>query len=134
MAPIRAHAILHESTEEREPAGRSAEPLDDYTVVRDPMRDATWQAIETLVVPIACQTVETVRALIAAALSEVSRRAVTYRSVSTLAASRWIASAVQAGHLGNRRIARDGRRRCVWASRCRRSLRSCRLLRCWLQW
>jgi DNA invertase Pin-like site-specific DNA recombinase len=102
LALIRTHAILHQASRERDPEGRIVATLDDYAVVRELVLDVISQGIEVAVAPIVRDTVKAVRALIAAGKTEVSLREIADAlRLDKSAASRRIASAVQAGYLRN---------------------------------
>ena len=76
--------------------------LDDYVVVRELVLDVISQRIEAAVAPIVRETVEAVRVLIATGRTEVSLREIADAlRLDKSAASRRIASAVNAGYLRN---------------------------------
>jgi hypothetical protein len=102
LALIRTHAILHQATRQRDAEGRIVATLDDYAVVRELVLDVISQGIEVAVAPIVRETVEAVRVLIATGRTEVSLREIADAlRLDKSAASRRIASAVQAGYLRN---------------------------------
>ena len=60
---VKAHAILHQASRERDPEGRIIATLDDYAVVRDLVADLLAQGVGASVPPTVRETVEAVRTL-----------------------------------------------------------------------
>ena len=60
---IRAHAVLHQETRDRDEHGRIVATLDDYQVVRDLVADLVSDGVEATVPPIVRETVGVVAAL-----------------------------------------------------------------------
>jgi len=63
LALIRAHAVLHQATRDRDDQGRIIATLDDYTVVRDLVADIVAEGVGTTVSPTVRETVAAVAAL-----------------------------------------------------------------------
>jgi len=74
---IRAHALLHRATRERDHKGRIVATLDDYAAVRELVSDLVSEGVEATVPPVVRETVEAVERLV-----EDSESGVTIRSVS----------------------------------------------------
>ena len=102
LALIRAHAILHQATRDRDHEGRIVAALEDYAVVRDLVVDVIAEGIEATVAPIVRDTVKAVATLLAAGRTEATLREVARTlTIDKSAASRRIAAAVQLGYLRN---------------------------------
>ena len=69
---VRAHAILHQATRERDGAGRILATLEDYAVVRELLADVLSEGVEATVSPAIRETVEAIGRIIAAGRDEVS--------------------------------------------------------------
>ena len=65
LALIRAHAILHQATRERDGEGRILATLEDYAVVRTLVLDVIAEGIDATVAPIVRETVAAVQTLLA---------------------------------------------------------------------
>jgi hypothetical protein len=63
LALIRAHAMLHQATRNRDDDGRIIATLDDYTVVRDLIADVITQGVGQTVSAVVRDTVNAVKAL-----------------------------------------------------------------------
>jgi len=61
---IRAHALLHQATRNRDLAGRIAATFEDYAQVRELVADLVSEGVEATVAPQTRETVEAVRALL----------------------------------------------------------------------
>ena len=102
LALIRAHAILHQATRERDGEGRIIATLEDYAVVRALVVDVIAEGIDATVAPIVRETVAAVHTLIADGHAEVSLRQIAQAlRLDKSAAARRIATAVQLGYLRN---------------------------------
>ena len=60
---IRAHALLHQATRERDAKGRIVSTIDDYALVRDMLADVISEAVEKTVKPEVREVVGTVAQL-----------------------------------------------------------------------
>ncbi|MDP8908724.1 MAG: hypothetical protein M3N47_06320, partial [Chloroflexota bacterium] len=116
---IRAHAILHQASRERDDAEQIIATLDDYAAVRELVADLVAEGIGATVPPTIRQTVEAVRALLApaasgprigsliAAVRHDAERTVSLAAVAkalnldTSAASRRVKDARERGYLRN---------------------------------
>lgn len=63
LALIRAHAVLHQATRERDAAGRIIATIDDYAVVRDLVAENISEGVGTTVSKTVIETVDAVAAL-----------------------------------------------------------------------
>ena len=63
LALIRAHAVLHQASRERDADGRIIATLDDYAVVRDLVADIIAEGVGATVSPAVRETVLAVGAL-----------------------------------------------------------------------
>jgi Domain of unknown function (DUF3854) len=63
LAMIRAHAILHQQTRDRDPDGRIIATIHDYEVVRDLMAEVIAEGVGSTVSPVVRETVAAVEAL-----------------------------------------------------------------------
>ncbi|AYE95361.1 hypothetical protein C0J29_11735 [Mycobacterium paragordonae] len=100
LALIRAHAVLHQASRERDKSGHIIATLDDYTVVRELVADIMAEGVGTTV----SETVrETVGAVTALATSEgVSVRAVAKKlALDKSNATRRLRVAAEGGYLRN---------------------------------
>src|SRR5829696_3644809 len=61
---IRAHAVLHQATRERDEQGRIVATIDDYAAVRELVVDLVSEGVEATVQPIVRQSVEAVSRLL----------------------------------------------------------------------
>ncbi len=64
LALVRAHALLHQATRERDVHGRIVATIDDYRVVRDLIHDLIAEGVERTVPPDARQVVQQVAGMI----------------------------------------------------------------------
>ena len=102
LALIRAHAILHQATRERDVEGRILATLEDYAVVRTLVLDVIAEGIDATVAPIVRETVAAMETLLADGQPEASLRQVAHAlGLDKSAAARRIAAAVQLGYLRN---------------------------------
>jgi hypothetical protein len=102
LALIRAHAILHQATRERDGEGRILATLEDYAVVRTLVLDVIAEGIDATVAPIVRETVAAVQTLLADGHPEASLRQIAHAlGLDKSAAARRIAAAVQLGYLRN---------------------------------
>ena len=62
LALIRAHAVLHQATRNRDDEGRIVATVDDYTVVRELVADTIAEGVEATVSPTVRETVDAVTA------------------------------------------------------------------------
>jgi hypothetical protein len=100
LALIRAHAVLHQLSRERDDHGRIVATVEDYTVVRDLIADVIAAGVEATVPQTVRETVEVVEAL--ATLKPVMVRAVaTALSLDRSTASRRIRRAADDGYIRN---------------------------------
>jgi hypothetical protein len=99
---IRAHAILHQATRERDPEGRIIATLDDYAVVRELVADLVAEGVEATVSKHVRETVEAVKRLHADASEPVTNAAVARElNLDKSAASRRVRVALDGGYLKN---------------------------------
>ncbi len=99
---IRAHAILHQATRERDAAGCILATLEDYKTVRELLADVLSEGVEATVAPAIRETVEAIGRILVAGSDEVSiARLAQVLGLDKSAASRRAASAVQQGFLRN---------------------------------
>jgi hypothetical protein len=99
---IRAHAILHQATRERDPEGRIIATLDDYAVVRELVADLVAEGVEATVPKNVRETVEAVKRLHADASESVTNAAVARElKLDKSAASRRVRVALDGGYLKN---------------------------------
>ena len=102
LALIRAHAILHQATRERDGEGRILATLEDYAIVRTLVLDVIAEGIDATVAPIVRETVAAVQTLLADGHLEASLRQIAHAlGLDKSAAARRIATAVQLGYLRN---------------------------------
>jgi len=99
---IRAHALLHQATRERDKAGQIMATIDDYAVVRELVADLVSEGVEATVSATIRQTVEAVAALTAGDASAASVTQIAKAlNLDKGAASRRVAAAREAGYLIN---------------------------------
>ncbi|MDA9982491.1 hypothetical protein N9H39_07090 [Gammaproteobacteria bacterium] len=96
---IKAHAILHQATRDKDDSGRIVATLDDYAVVRELVADLIAEGIEATVPDTMRETVAAVESIISDTVStaQVARRLKLDRS----AAGRRIRAAINRGYLTN---------------------------------
>jgi hypothetical protein len=100
LALIRAHAVLHEATRERDRKGRIIATLDDYTVVRELVADLVAEGVEASVRHTVRDTVEAVAEI--ADENGVHHTAIArYLKLDKSAARRRMSQALEAGYLRN---------------------------------
>jgi hypothetical protein len=99
---IKALAILHQRSRKRDPEGRFVASLDDFAAVRELVEGIVAQAVDATVSKETRETVDAVKALLAAGKEEVSNLEVARKlNLDKSAASRRIAAAVEKGYLNN---------------------------------
>ena len=99
---IRAHAILHQGTRERDTAGRILATMEDYETVRELLADILSEGLEATVSPAIRETVEAIGRILAAGSDEVTiTQLAQVLGLDKSAASRRAASAVHLGFLLN---------------------------------
>jgi hypothetical protein len=103
LSLIRAHALLHQATRERDGEARIVASIEDYTQVRELVADLVAQGVEATVSPIVRQTVEAAEKIIQDGDEEhATNRAVAEElGVDKAAASRRVRVAVERGYLRN---------------------------------
>jgi hypothetical protein len=109
LALIRAHALLHQATRERDAQGRIVATIDDYEVVRELVSDVMSEAVEKTVKPEVRLVVEKVREMVPEGCDkEVTQRQLVVeldRDKATI--SRWVRAALDRGYLVNREERRN---------------------------
>jgi hypothetical protein len=99
---IRAHALLHQASRERDPDGRVIATFDDYAAVRELVADLIAEGIEATVPPTVRETVAVVARLANSSNESVSVHQVAHElRLDKSATSRRVATAVQRGYLKN---------------------------------
>jgi hypothetical protein len=99
---IRAHAILHQATRDRDTAGRINATLDDYEAVRSLVVDVIAEGIDVAVPATVRETVVTVQALLGRGHDELGLREIAQAlQLDKSAGARRIAAAVHLGYLRN---------------------------------
>jgi hypothetical protein len=99
---IRAHAILHQATRQRDPQGRVLATLTDYAAVYDLVIDIIAQGVQATVDPRLRETVAAVRELDTPANPGVNiTRIAQALGIDRSAASRRVRVAVEEGYLTN---------------------------------
>jgi len=103
LSLIKAHALLHQATRERDPEGRVVASIEDYARVRELVADLVAEGVEATVPPIVRQTVEAVERLVRGGDEEwVTNRAVAEElKIDKAAASRRVRVALDRGYLKN---------------------------------
>ncbi len=103
LSLIRAHALLHQATRERDSEGRVVASIEDYDRVRELVADLVAEGVEATVSPIVRQTVEAVEKIIRDGDDEhATNRAVAEElEIDKAAASRRVKVAVDRGYLRN---------------------------------
>ena len=99
---IRAHAILHQATRDRDAAGQIVATLEDYDVVRSLVVEVIAEGIHLAVPPTVRETVHAVGDLVGQDQREASLREIAEAlRLDKSAAARRVAAAVHLGHLRN---------------------------------
>ena len=100
---IRAHAVLHQATRERDAQGRTIATLGDYSAVRELVVDLVSEGVEATVQPIVRQSVEAVSRLLKEGDEEsVSAKALGQElGLEKGPVSRRVRLAIEAGYLKN---------------------------------
>jgi hypothetical protein len=112
---VKAHALLHHATRERDPKGRIVATIADYTAVFNLVADLVSEGVEVIVPPIVRETVEAVQRLISRQRAKDSGEDSLWAEPPTIkiqsiadalgvdkaAASRRVAMAVNLGYLEN---------------------------------
>jgi hypothetical protein len=102
LALIKAHAILHQTSRDRDAEGRIVAMPHDYDVVRELVADRFAEGLGATVSPAVRETVEAVAALIGAGSTEVSVTQLAQAlALDKSAASKRVSTAVQLGLLRN---------------------------------
>jgi hypothetical protein len=101
LALIRAHAVLHQSTRERDPTGCIIATLDDYTVVRDLVADAIAAGVEATVPPVVRDTVTAVADIVHGDQGVMARDIATQLDLDKSTVSRRLSRAAREGYLRN---------------------------------
>jgi hypothetical protein len=102
LALIRAHAVLHQASRERDEAGRIVATVDDYAVVRDLVADIVSEGVGTTVSDAVRETVYAVEALAPASVGGVMAKAVADRlNLDKSNASRRLRLAGDGGYIRN---------------------------------
>lgn len=102
LALIRAHALLHQATRERDARGRVVAALDDYAVVRELLAEVVSEAVEKTVKAEVRELVTKVRELAGAEREVTQRELVAALGLDKATVSRRVAAALRAGYLVNR--------------------------------
>jgi hypothetical protein len=99
---IRAHAIVHQATRERDAEGRILASLHDDVVVREPLADVISEGVEATVSPAVCEAVAAATRLLGPGNHEASITELAHAlGLDKSAAARRIATAIQLGYLRN---------------------------------
>ncbi len=98
---VRAHALLHQATRERDDRGRIVATVEDYAAVRELVHDLVAEGVEATVPPTMRETVETVRALTTAADSTTTAKVAAHLALDRSTATRRIAVAIERGYVKN---------------------------------
>jgi hypothetical protein len=102
LALVRAHAILHQQTRDRDEAGRIIADLDDYTQVRELIADLISEGVGTTVSATVRETVNAVAALAPQYVEGVMARAVAvHLKLDKSNASRRLRVAADGGYVRN---------------------------------
>ena len=104
LSLVKAHAVLHQATRERDVEGRIVASIEDYAAVRALIADIVSEGVEATVPPILRETVEAVEALLREDedVEWVTNRAVAEElEIDKAAASRRVRAAVNRGYLKN---------------------------------
>jgi hypothetical protein len=102
LSLIRAHALLHQATRQKNEAGRIVATLKDYAAVRELIGDLIAAGVEATVRPEVRETVSAVVSLIASGVSEVKQADLHTRlNLDKSAISRRVADALDKGYLRN---------------------------------
>jgi hypothetical protein len=105
---IRAHALLHQQTRERDAFGRIVATLDDYRVAHGLVIDLISEGVQAAVKPETREAVEAVRALDTPGAASVTYQKVAeYLGLDKSAARRRCEVAVREGYLVNRQERRN---------------------------
>src|SRR5262249_8831342 len=99
---IRAHALLHQASRERDGDGQIIATLDDYAAVRDLVHDLIAAGVDATVSQVLRETVEAVERLVQAGASEIAITEVGRElRLDKSAAWRRVHAAVAKGYLRN---------------------------------
>lgn len=102
LSLIRAHAILHQATRERDADGQIIANLDDYAVVRELVVGVLAEGIDATVAPTVRETVRAVQMLISEERATLTLREIAQAlALDKSAASRRISTTIQLGYLRN---------------------------------
>jgi hypothetical protein len=111
LALIRTHAILHQSSRQRDEHGRIVASLDDYAAVRDLVASLISEGVESSVPPPLRQTVEAVVALDPEGMGVTAAQVGKQLNLDKSSASRRLRDAADRGYMNNaeQRRGRPGR-------------------------
>lgn len=116
LSLIKAHAILHQASRERDQAGRIVATLEDYAVVRELLADLMAEGVEAAVPPVVRETVNAVAALHADTQQDVTVFEVAqYLGLDKSSAWRRVKVAIKVGYLSDREW-RQGQPRRLYVS------------------
>lgn len=103
LSLIKTHAVLHQTTRERDPEGRIVATLEDYSRIRAVVSGLISEGVEATVPKIVRETVEVVSKLIREGGEDwVTNRAVSEElDIDKAAASRRVKAAVDRGYIRN---------------------------------
>jgi len=102
LSLIRAHAILHQATRERDADGQIIANVDDYAVVRELVVGVVAEGIDATVAPTVRETVRAVQMLISEDRATLTLREIAQAlALDKSAASRRISTTIQLGYLRN---------------------------------
>lgn len=100
---VRAHAVLHQASRERDGEGRVVADLDDYAAIRELVADLISEGVEATVPKTVRETVEAVKRLLEGSESEPITTAAVAQELrlDKSAALRRVRAAIDRGHLKN---------------------------------
>jgi hypothetical protein len=106
LALIRAHALMHQASRERDEKGRVIASVDDYDMVRELLADVISEGVEKTVKPEVRELVNTVREFVEASPDDnaevTQRQLVTALDLDKGSVSRRVRAALDGGYLVNR--------------------------------
>jgi len=114
LSLIRAHALLHQASRDRDDHGRIVAALEDYAVVRDLVADLVSEGVEATVAPIVRETVQAVASANVEEGLPIRRLAILLQIDKSAASRRW-KRAEAGGYLKNLETARGKPARIVLA-------------------
>jgi hypothetical protein len=101
LALIKAHAVLHQASRQRNVDGAIIATLDDYTVVKELVGQVVSEGVGATVTPPLRETIAAVKSLLASDLGVSVTAVAKYLNLDKSSATRRIAVAVQQGFLRN---------------------------------